>query len=401
MPPFTLELESSSHGDLPHTPAPSPGKRPSYCIQVRLGEFVAAPLIRPGGGTVTRGIAITAARSRSRALVGPRAGRLGCAGVPRFEVIDVPAEGPARALGSDHVARPEPGTIRWIDLEAQDEGTMAVLRERFELHPLAVEDCLHVDQRPKLEEYEGHLFVVAHEFALPQRDCSEVEIHEIHCFLAERVIITIHVHPSAALAEARRRVLADATHARRGPDFLLHQLLDTTVDSVFPLMDRISDQLEELEESVLNRPGRQDLQQIFGIKHTLATMRRVMSPLRDVLAVLSKRDNPHVSTRATLYYRDVYDHVLRLGENIDLNRDLLGNALDAYLSSVANKTNEIMKRLTLFSAIFLPLTAITGFFGQNFEDMPFKSHGYFLLMLTSVAIVPPALVWWFRSKDWW
>lgn len=321
--------------------------------------------------------------------------------MPRFDVIDVPAEGPARPLGSEHVARPEPGTIRWIDLEGQDEASMGLLRERFDLHPLAIEDCLHVDQRPKLEEYEGHLFVVAHELALPQRDCSEIEIHEIHCFLARDVIVTVHDHPSPALAEARRRVVADAAHARRGPDFLLHQLLDLVVDSAFPLMDRISDQLEELEETVLDRPQKGDLQRIFGIKHTLATMRRVMSPLRDVLAVVSKRDNPYVSARATLYYRDVYDHVLRLGENIDLNRDLLGNALDAYLSSVANKTNEVMKRLTLFSAIFLPLTAITGFFGQNFEDMPFRSHGWFLLMLASVAVVPPVLVWWFRSKDWW
>jgi magnesium transporter len=320
--------------------------------------------------------------------------------MPTFTVLDVPTEGPAQTRGADGVVPPPDGVIRWVDLECQDEASMSLLRERFDFHPLAIEDCLHIDQRPKIEEYERSLFVVAHGFSLTNASCEELNIYELHCFLTKDLLVTVHVDPLPLLATLRERVQKEPMLLRRGADFGLHMVLDAVADGVFPLMDQISTQLDDIEERVLGKSQKGDLAQIFGIKHTLANLRRAVSPLRDVVGVLAKRGNPYVSERATVYFRDVHDHVIRVAEEIDLCRDLLGNALEAYLSSVANRTNEVMKRLTVFSAIFLPLSFIVGFFGQNFEHLPYKSDPMLIAMLISVVVLPPGLIIWFRSKEW-
>jgi magnesium transporter len=144
----------------------------------------------------------------------------------------------------------------------------------------------------------------------------------------------------------------------------------------------------------------EDLAKIFALKRTLVLMRKVLSPERDVFAVLSKRGDPRVSEKTALYFRDVYDHLVRIYESIDTGRDLLGNALDAYLSMASNRTNEIMKRLTLLSAVFLPLTFITGFFGQNFEHLPVHSDAVMYAMAGACLLIPPAMVIWFRRSGW-
>ncbi len=318
----------------------------------------------------------------------------------RFSVLDLPTDGTAVVAGEDLVYPPPEGTLRWIDLEAQDAATLSLLGERFGFHPLAIEDCAHEEQRPKLEEYESSLFVVAHAFALPE-SCVEVGVSEVHCFLARQTLVTVHLHPVPQLDELRKRLHAEPVRIRRGPDFLLHAVLDTLVDAIFVHLDHISDALETLETAVIHHPDQNDLERIFQVKHVIATVRRVVGPLRDVVAMLSRPDNPYVSSRAAVYFRDVHDHAMRIVERIEVARDLIGNCVEAYRSSVANHTNEIIKRLTLVSAIFLPLTFVTGFFGQNFDHLPI--HGWWLLLTVCslVLALPPGLYLWFRRKNWW
>jgi len=318
-----------------------------------------------------------------------------------LRVLDIPAEGPSVVVeGSDLATPPPAGTIRWIDLRGQDEPTLKLLADRFGFHPLTVEDCLHVDQRPKLEEYGDYLFVVIHGFSCPTGKAHDVVPHELHAFLGQSYLVTVHVDAIEALERVWQRVAGEPALGRRGPDFLLYLIADAVVDANFPILDLMSDHLEEIENAVLEHPRREDLSRIFSLKRTLVEMRKVLSPERDVFSLLSKRGDPRVSEKTSLYFRDVYDHLSRIAEGLEAARDLLGNALDAYLSTSANRTNEIMKRLTLLSAVFLPLTFITGFFGQNFDHLPFHNDAFMYSMIATCVLIPTVMVLVFKRSGW-
>jgi magnesium transporter len=318
-----------------------------------------------------------------------------------FRILDlVPGSTPVPSDSPDCVAPPPPGTLRWIDIKQQSEMEMKILSERFRFHPLTLEDCLHFDQRPKVEEYDDYLFVVLHAFSCPGESC-EAEPAEVHLFIGrENYLVTVHTEDVPAIDTVWKRVAGDTTLAARGADFLLYLVSDAIVDANFPILDRINDALETIEDSVLERHDPADLTRIFELKRTLVLMRKVLSPERDVLALLAKRGDTRISEKTALYLRDVYDHLVRIYESIDTGRDLLGNALDAYLSMSSNRTNEIMKRLTLLSAVFLPLTFITGFFGQNFEHLPFHSDALMYAMLGCCIAIPTAMVLVFKRSGW-
>jgi magnesium transporter len=318
-----------------------------------------------------------------------------------YRVLDVgPEQAPLVAAGPELVARPEDNVTRWIDLSAQGDGELQLLAERFGFHPLTIEDCAHFDQRPKLEEYSDYLFIVMHGFHCPDGDPRTLEPLELHAFLGRGYLVTVHEKPIPALEAAWRRITSDPATARRGADFIYYLVLDAIVDINFAHLDLLSDALEGIEDTVLQRANRDDLAHIFALKRTLVTMRKALSPQRDVLAILAKRGSVYISDRTSIYYRDVYDHLVRIYESIDASRDLLGNALDVYLSMVGQRTNEIMKSLTILSAIFLPLTFVTGFFGQNFEHLPFSSDPLMWTMVLTCLALPGGMMWWFKSRRW-
>lgn len=321
-----------------------------------------------------------------------------------FRVLTIPADPAAPLLEARDVLgvrRPLAGESLWIDLCAQDAGSMRELQERFGFHPLAIEDCLHQDQRPKLEEYEDSIFVVTHVFTCAGGDPAELDLTELHCFLGERFLVTVHERPVAALDRVWQRAAAEPRIARGGVDRLMHQVLDEMVDAHFPLIDLVGEAVDAVEEIVLTRPSPLQLQRISELKRSLALMRRVLGPERDVFALLARR-NPdgRISERTALYFRDVYDHLVRIHESIEAARDLLGSVKDAYLSMTANRTNEIMKRLGILSAIFMPLAFVTGFFGQNFTHLPFDSDPLMYAMILSCVAIPTAMVVWFYRSGW-
>lgn len=317
-----------------------------------------------------------------------------------FRVLDVSPEGPATtAEGDERVAPPPSGTIRWIDLHAQDDAALALLRERFDFHPLALEDCRHFDQRPKLEEYGTYLFIVVHGFRSAE-GAERVQPLELHAFLGRDYLVTVHDEVLPELDLVWKRVAGDAALARRGADFIYYLAVDEIVDANFRLLDEISDQLDEIEDEVLHHHERSHLGKIFELKRVLVTMRRVLSPQRDVFAILAKRGHVCIADRTSLYFRDVYDHLVRIYESIDTGRDLLGNALDAYLSMVAQRTNDIMKKIAVMSAIFLPLTFVTGFFGQNFTHLPFDNDAFMWSMIIACVAIPTGMLLWFYRSRW-
>jgi magnesium transporter len=191
----------------------------------------------------------------------------------------------------------------------------------------------------------------------------------------------------------------------RGVDFVYYLIASCLVEANFPLLDHITDELEDIEDGVLSTPVQRDLARIFELERRLVLMRKVLSPQRDTMVSLARRGDPRVSERSSHYFRDVHDQLVRLNESIEANRDLLGNALDAYLSAVSNRTNAIMKSLTLLSAVFLPLAFIVGFFGQDFEDFPglprwTERDGLMYAMLAMCLGTPLGMLIWFRSRRW-
>jgi magnesium transporter len=303
-----------------------------------------------------------------------------------------------RALfgGEDLLELPGP---KWIDVLHPTEEEMKRLGERYGLHKLAIEDCLHVDQRPKLEEYPNHQFIVLQGFTASPENVCELTLHEHHFFLGPDWLISVHELPFDGLEQVRQRVRDEPQATlERGVDFMLYLLADALVDRNFPVLDKFNDELEDLESAVFENPQPDQLQRIFELKRALVTLRRVLSPQRDVMGFLARRGIPNIQERAALYFRDVYDHLVRLYEQIDAGRDLVGNVMDGYLSMMANRTSAISKQLTIISTIFLPLAFITGFFGQNFEVL--SHEGFFWAMLVSVFGLPLALVFWFKRKGW-
>jgi magnesium transporter len=326
--------------------------------------------------------------------------------MPEFRVLELDAAANLRASdGADSVVPPAPGVTRWIDLKAQDTESLELLRQRFHLHQLAIEDCAHLDQRPKVEEYGDHIFLVTQGFTFSATNMDRLEVHEVHAFLGERYLVTVHADDIPALEGVWRRVAGDGAALSRGVDFVYYLVADSVVDSNFPILDRIDDELEELEDVVLENPRKSQLHRIFQLKRHLVAMRKVLSPQRDTMAMLARRGDPRVSERTSLYFRDVYDHLSRINESIDAKRDLLGNALDAYLSSVSNRTNDIVKTLTLLSAVFLPLSFVVGFFGQNFHNLVgihdwMNSDALMTAMIVICLTLPVVMVLWFRHKRW-
>src|SRR5690606_14496733 len=286
-----------------------------------------------------------------------------------FRILELAGTGGVRAIEEGAVGPPEAGNRRWIDLADPDPGSLEILRARFGFHPLAIEDCAQLDQRPKLEEYGDHLFLVTQGFTCADPHIRELELHELHAFLGEGYLVTVHAGTLPALESVWRRATTDSALFEHGMDFVYYLVADALVDMNFPLLDRIADELESIEDAVLERPRPAELPRIFELKRHLVEMRKVLSPQRDTIAMLVRLGEARVSERTALYLRDVHDHLVRLNESIEANRDLLGNALDAYLSTASNHTNEIMKSLTLLSAVFLPLSFLVGFFGQNFRSL--------------------------------
>lgn len=334
-----------------------------------------------------------------------------------FRVIDLSPDGKLQVR--DHVedvAPPGDGTLRWIDLRegGQQGQSLERLRTQFAFHPLAIEDCRVFDQRPKLEEYRDHLFLVTQSFAPPHTPTTsgaarvgscDLRLYELHAFLGKDYLVTVHTGDIPAVEQVRERVTGNPSLLERGVDFVYYLIASQLVEANFPILDAITDELEEVEDRVLAAPERRDLSRIFELNRRLVLMRKVLSPQRDTMVMLARRGDPRVSERSSLYFRDVHDSLVRLNESIEANRDLLGNALDAYLSAVSNRTNEIMKYLTLLSAVFLPLAFIVGFFGQNFEDLPGLPHWTSSDALMHVMIglcvgTPIAMYLWFRLRRW-
>jgi magnesium transporter len=273
----------------------------------------------------------------------------------------------------DHIDRSAIGDLLdrkeyfWLDLDAPSNADVDTLDDLFHFHPLALEDLRKKGQRPKLEDYGDYMFLVYYG-ALDPKAGTAIQLEEVHAFISGGYLITVHDGECAALDEVRRRLDALPPSSEQ---FVVYRVLDALTDTFFPLLENLEDRLENLDEEIFSEPSPDHLQPLTELRRDLVVLGRVATPQRDMLArhVDDILEIPGLQADSRNYFRDLYDHAIRISDQIDSYRDLLIGSRDAYLSVTSNRLNEITKQLTVVATIFLPLSFVVGFFGQNFGWM--------------------------------
>ena len=288
----------------------------------------------------------------------------------------------------------------WVDIEETTEEDGTLLTDVFHFHPLAVEDCVETQiHPPKIDDYGDYIFTVFHGVN-HSVESDIVETAELALFVGSNFVVSNHNFPLYSVEEIRYQLLTDNRLMKRGADFLAYSLIDALIDNVLPTIDRMSDITESIEVDALGKPGQNTLESILRLKRSVRMIHRTMVPQRDLLNRLSRGEFAMVKGESLLFYRDVYDHLVRI-EDLNLGiRDGAENALSTYLTSVANRQNETMKVLAIAGAIFLPLTLLAGIYGMNFDYMP-ELHwrwAYFAVLGVIVTVILGALtVFWRRG----
>jgi magnesium transporter len=287
----------------------------------------------------------------------------------------------------------------WLDLVSPNDKQVDELGEIFGFHPLTLEDTRKFGQRPKLEDFGSYAFVV---YYGARSEGDGFVLIELHMFLSGSYVITVRREPCGELEELRKAFERDP---RKGEQFVIYRVFDSLTDSFFPIANQMDEEIDRVENEVVVQPTDAQLQRIFSLKREIVALRRVIAPQRDMFAsaIDQLTELPGLEPAAHDYFRDVYDHLIRLSELIDSYRDLLTSAMDVYLSTISNRLNQVMKQLTIIATIFLPLTVVTGFFGQNFAWLVghIASLQAFLIWGVGGLLVPIViLLGWFRRSGW-
>jgi len=284
---------------------------------------------------------------------------------------------------------PESGTL-WVDLDVSDDAQAALLTKLFHFHPLAVEDARNPSSRVKAEEYPGFLVVVARvvSFCETTPDPYDLETANLTLFVTESVIVTTHMETLPAVQALVERLESNPDLLERGPARVAHQVLDTAIDAYFPILDQLDEFVDEMEQRVFGQFDEKLLQEIFKVKRLVISLRRYLAPQRDVLSMLTNRPSRFLPQEAQLYFRDVYDHMLRITDALDSYRDLMSSTLDSYLSQVSNRLGSVSKGLAVFGALSIPFVVIAGVYGMNFEHIPLAHHrwGFEIAVAIQVAL---------------
>ena len=295
----------------------------------------------------------------------------------------------------------EPGQFVWVGLHEPDEMLLRQVQAEFGLHDLAVEDALRAHQRPKLEEYGDGLFIVLRTARLEEGD-GHIALGETHVFMGPHYLVSVRHGASLSYAEVRARCETTPHLLRKGPGFVLYALMDFVVDHYFPIVDQLEDRLDSIEEEIFSgQPDRAAIERIYDLKRDLLVAKRAVSPLVDICNRLMRFDLATIPEDTRPYFRDVYDHAIRINEAIDTLRELVTSALEAKLSLISVEQSDITKQLAAWAAIIAVPTMIAGVYGMNFEFMPELTwrYGYFSV----VAVMFGAcgfLYWRFKHSGW-
>ncbi len=290
--------------------------------------------------------------------------------------------------------------LLWVDVTGITEDAN-FLDRNFHFHHLAIEDCVGpIIHSPKIDDLGSYLFIIVHGI-YPLNELSTVETAELALFLGTTFVVSVHRGALTCFECIRPLVEDDGRLLKRGADFLAHALIDEVIDDILPTIDRMSELSEEIEEETIREPQQKVLESILKLKRSTQRIHRIIAPQREILNRLSRGEFPIIKEDARIFYRDVYDHLLRIEDLAQNIRDGADNALDTYMSSVANRQNEIVKVLSMVATIFLPLSLVAGIYGMNFEYMPgLKIPWGFFAVIGLMIFVAVSVLIWFRFRKW-
>ena len=296
----------------------------------------------------------------------------------------------------------DPSAVIWVDMESPTEADEQVLLNVFRFHPLTVEDCRENRHYPKVEEFDGYIYFIVHGVTADTSSASFNTI-ELDGFLGRNYVITYHHDFFRSIANVKQLLRTSPVACQRGTPFLLHQILDQVVDYYSPVLDDFDERIDQLEDNIFNlgRPNNKILSEIMELKRSVLRLRRISVKQMDILHRMSRGEFALIPDVMRPFYRDVYDHLVRVVDLSENYRDLISGSLEAYLSVVSNRLNEIMKVLTIFSAIMLPLTFIAGVYGMNFDNMPelHSRYGYFTVLIIMIVVAIGMLLF-FKRRGW-
>jgi len=295
----------------------------------------------------------------------------------------------------------QPGQTSWINIEGLNHPeVIRELGELYQLHPLVQEDILNTDHRPKIEVHQDYLYIVV---KILQFDDSSKSLRseQLSLIVGDDYLLSFQEGHSDLFTSVLDRLRAGRKIRTMGPDYLAYALIDVVVDNYFVLLEKLGDAIEDVEDELLQDPGPETLRRIHHYKREMLMARKMVWPLREVLSSLSRDESVILSPEIRVYLRDVYDHTIHIIDNVDTLRDLLSGMLDLYMSSASQRMNEIMKMLTLFATIFMPLTFISGVYGMNFKFMPeLEWHWGYPLVMVVMAATAAGLLFYFKWRRW-
>jgi magnesium transporter len=278
----------------------------------------------------------------------------------------------------------------WVDIDVGNRYQVALLEKIWAFHPLSVEDTLNPSSRVKVEEYPGYLFTVIRGVRLYEetQDPYDLETYNLCCFLGRSYVVTVHGGQSPAIAAVADRLTRNPEILRRGAARLMHAILDGAVDAFFPILDQIDEFLDGIERRVFEQFEQVVLRDVFAVRRLIVSLRRHLSPQREAFNILTNRPSPFIEPEVQLYFRDIYDHVLRISESLDAFRDLLSGMMESYLTQVSNRLGGITKGLAVIGTVSIPFVVISGMWGMNFSRVPLADapYGFWWMMIAQLAI---------------
>lgn len=281
------------------------------------------------------------------------------------------------------------GTM-WVDIDLRDPDAVALLSDPFGFHPLAIEDSLNPQSRVKIEEYAGFLILIVRTIAFVEQtqDPYDIETVNLTCFLGRNYLVTVHGGHTSPV-EATRAMLAKRPElASAGAARLMHAVVDEAVNAYFPILDQLDEFMDGLEEKVFSSFDQGALREIFSVKRLVLSLRRHLAPERDVFSIVTNRPSTLLTQDTQIYYRDIFDHVLRINDALETYRELLSNTLDSYLTQVSNRLGTVTKALSVVATISLPFVVVSGMWGMNFDEIPLShvSHGFWTMVALQLGL---------------
>lgn len=299
-----------------------------------------------------------------------------------------------------------PKALLWIDFDGEpDESSEPILTGVFRFHPLAVDDALEETHTPKVDDWGEYIYLVLSAMVFDPTDGLSLTTKELDIFLGKNFVVTHHDEPIPSIEKARNLFFRDRRYTSHGPDHLLYKIIDDLVADYMQVVEAIDDQIDRVEDEVLTKAAPDTLERIFTLKRIILSMRRILSPQREVLNKLARDDFEVIDPHDRVFFRDIYDHLVRLHDVNESMRDLVSGSLDTYLSVINNRMNDVMKTLTIITTLFMPISFLTGFFGMNFFEpvaglTSWTSRPAFALMLLIFAGVPIGMFIWMKRRTW-